>query len=134
MKTRVFFNHEKNTIDLYFYFNKKQDDLFTNHIQMPIKTKIDKSDLQELRDHRDNTAWELIKAYTLAQISFMDWIDTRTVKTSWRYLPIRVDTWESLGRFKIWKTKKPYMIRYIRLDEIKAIYSKRNKWKKLTSI
>lgn len=101
---------------------------------MPIMKKIDKSDLQELRDHRDNTSKDLIKAYSLAQISYMDWIDTRTIKTSWRYLPIRVDTWESLWRFKIWKTKKPYMIRYIRLDEIKYIYSKRNKWKTLSSI
>ncbi len=39
---------------------------------MPVKTKIDKTDMRELRDHRDNTAGELVKCYTLSQISLMD--------------------------------------------------------------
>jgi hypothetical protein len=101
---------------------------------MPVKTKIDKTDMRELRDHRDNTAGELVKCYTLSQISLMDWIDTRTVRTSWRYLPVRVDNCQSLSNFKAWKQKKPYKIMWIRLDEIKTIFWKRNKWKKLTTL
>lgn len=98
---------------------------------MPIMKKIDKTDMREIRDHRDNTAWELIKTYTLTQISIMDWIDTRTVRTSWRYLPVRVDNCQSLSNFKAWKQKKPYKIMWIRLDEIKDLFKKRNKGKKL---
>lgn len=98
---------------------------------MPIMKKINKTDLQELRDHRDNTAHELVKCYTLAQISLMDWIDTRTVKTSWRYLPVRIDTWRTASDFRKGLTKKPYSIMRIRLDEIKFIFNKRTR-KKLT--
>lgn len=99
---------------------------------MPVIKKINKTDLREIRDHRDNTSKDLVKCYTLSQISLMDWIDTRTVKTSWRYLPVRMDTSRSLLDYKIWKTKKPYSIMRIRLDEVKFIFSKRNKGKKLT--
>ena len=99
---------------------------------MPIMKKINRTDMREIRDHRDNTAWELIKCYTLSQLSIMDWIDTRTIRTSWRYFPVRVDNAKSLLAFKKWIQKKPYMTFYIRLDEIKAIFSKRNKGKKLT--
>lgn len=98
---------------------------------MAIRTKINRTDLQEIRDHRDNTAKDLVKCYTLAQISFMDWIDTRTVKSSWKYLPVRIDTWQSIAWFKAWRLKKPYSIMWIRLDEIKFIFNKRTH-KKLT--
>lgn len=99
---------------------------------MPIVKKVNKSDTWELRDHRDNTSWELIKCYTLSQLSYMDWVDTRTVRTSWRYLPVRVDTWTALYKFKKWENKRPYMTFYIRLDEIRDLFKKRNKGKKLT--
>lgn len=99
---------------------------------MAIKKKIDKTDMREIRDHRDNTAWELIKTYTLTQISIMDWIDTRTVRTSWKYLPVRVDNSQSLSLFRAWKQKYPYRTMWIRLDEIKDLFKKRNKGKKLT--
>ena len=110
-----------------------QFNLLTNHVkQMPIVKKINRTDLQELRDHRDNTLGELVKCYTLSQISFMDWIDTRTVKTSWRYLPVRIDTWISLSYFKKWLLKKPYSVMWIRLDEVRDLFKKRNNGKKLT--
>lgn len=98
---------------------------------MPIVKRVNKSDTRELRDHRDNTNWELIKCYTLSQLSFMDWIDTRTVRTSGRYLPVRVDTWTSLYKYRKWENKTPYMTFYIRLDEIRDLFKKRNKGKKL---
>lgn len=99
---------------------------------MPIIKKINKTDLREVRDHRDNTSKELVKCYTLSQISLMDWIDTRTIRTSWRYLPVRIDTSRSLTDYRSWKTKKPYSTMWIRLDEVRFIFSKRNKGKKLT--
>lgn len=92
---------------------------------MAIVKTIDWIQLNELRDHRNNTAGDLIKCYTLSQISFMDWIDTRTVRNSSRYLPVRVDSWPSWEKFRRGKQAKPYRIMYIRLDEIKALYNKR---------
>lgn len=100
---------------------------------MPIMKKIDKTDMRELRDHRDNTSKDFVKCYTLAQLSFMDWIDTRTIKTSGRYLPVRVDTWVKLYDFKNGRCKKPYSVMRIRMDEVKFLFSKRNKGKKLTT-
>lgn len=95
--------------------------------------KTNRTDMREMRDHRDNTAWELVKCYTLSQLSIMDWIDTRTIRNSWRYLPVRIDTAQSLSQFKLWNTRKPYMTMRIRMDEIKALFSKRNKGKKLVA-
>lgn len=97
---------------------------------MPVITKLEKAALAEIRDHRDNTSKELIKTYTLTQLSFMDWVDTRTVKTSGRYLPVRIDSWTKQYDFKNWRTKKAYTVKYIRLDELRYIYNKRT-WKKL---
>lgn len=99
---------------------------------MPIIKSLPRAERGELIDHRDNTAKEMIKCYSLRQLSFMDGVDTRTIKTSGRYLPVRLDTGEATSRFKRGITKKTYMVRYIRLDEIKFIFSKRNKGKKLT--
>lgn len=98
---------------------------------MAIVKKISKDNARELRDHRDNTAKDLVKCYTLAQLSLMDWIDTRTIKTSWRYLPVRIDTGRTASDYRAWITKKPYSVMYIRLDEIRYIFNKRTH-KKLT--
>ena len=92
---------------------------------MVIKKSISETQLFELRDHRDNTSWDLIKIYTPVQLSYMDWIDERTVKTSKRYLPVRVDSWPAMDRYRHGQQKKPYRIMYIRLDEIRALYHKR---------
>jgi len=99
---------------------------------MPIMKKINKSDAREIKDHRDNTSKDLVKCYTLAQLSLMDGIDTRTIKSSGRYIPVRIDTSDSLYRFKKWEKSKAYMVRYVRLDEIKYIFNKRT-GKKLTA-
>ena len=92
---------------------------------MAIKTSLTPSLLFELKDHRDNTMLNLIKCYTAVQLSYMDWIDERTVKTSKKYLPVRVDSWPAMDKFRRWKQTKPYRIMYIRLDEIRALYKKR---------
>lgn len=49
---------------------------------MPIIKSLPKTERAELIDHRDNTAKEMIKCYSLRQLSFMDGVDTRTIKTS----------------------------------------------------
>jgi len=90
-----------------------------------VKKSLSEPQLFELRDHRDNTAWDLIKVYTIAQLSYMDWIDQRTVKTSKKYLPVRVDSWPALYRYKNGENSKPYRVMYIRLDEVRALYNKR---------
>lgn len=92
---------------------------------MVIVRKLTDQQLYDLRDHRDNTAWNLIKCYTASQLSYMDWIDERVVKTSKRYLPVRVDSWPAMDKFRRWLQNKPYRIMYIRLDEIRALYHKR---------
>ena len=98
---------------------------------MPVKRKISDTQLFELRDHRDNTAWELIKVYTASQLSFMDRVDENTVRRNQKkYLPVRVDSWPAMDRFRRWLQAKPYRIMYVRLDEIRALYHKRT-WNKL---
>jgi len=97
---------------------------------MTIKRKLSEPQIFELRDHRDNTAWELVKCYSIAQLSYMDGIDEKTVKHSNRYLPVRVDSGPALYRYKNWENSKPYRIMYIRLDEIRALY-KRRTWNTL---
>ena len=92
---------------------------------MTIKRKLADRQLLELRDHRDNTAWDLIKTYTSSQLSYMDWIDERTVKANKKYIPVRVDSWPAMSRYRRWEQKKPYKILYVRLDEIRALYHKR---------
>lgn len=92
---------------------------------MSIKRKLSEPQIFELRDHRDNTAWELVKCYTAAQLSYMDWVDEVVVKKSNRYLPVRVDSWPALYRYKNGENSKPYRVMYIRLDEIRALYKRR---------
>lgn len=91
-----------------------------------IKKSISDTQLFELRDHRDNTAWELIKCYTASQLSFMDHVSEDTVRRNCKkYLPVRVDSWPAIDRFRRWLQAKPYRVMYIRLDEIRALYHKR---------
>ena len=97
---------------------------------MVVQRTLWKTQLRELKDHRENTATDYIKVYTLAQLAFMDWADQRTIKHSKKYLPVRVDSWPAMDRFRRWQQEKPYRIMYIRLDEIKYLYNKRT-WNKL---
>ena len=61
----------------------------------------------------------------------MDGIDTRTIKSSGKYLPVRIDDSQNYNRYKRGILKKPYRVLYIRLDEIKHIFNKKTR-KKLT--
>lgn len=91
-----------------------------------VKNKISETQLFELKDHRDNTMWDLIKVYTASQLSFLDHISEDTVKKSKKYLPVRVDSWPAIDRYRRGLQKKPYRTMYIRLDEIRALYKKRS--------
>lgn len=93
---------------------------------MVIPKTLPRDKLWSIRDHRDNTAKDLVKAYTLGQLAIMDNIDTRTIKNSSRYLPIRVDDNQVLSKYKRGKSKHPYRTLYIRLDEIKFIFNKKS--------
>lgn len=96
-----------------------------------IKRTLWKSQRRELIDHKNNTAWDLIKIYSKAQLSFMDWVDQRTIESnSKRYLPVRVDSWPAMDRYRRWTQCKPYRIMYIRLDEVKSLYHRKT-WNKL---
>ena len=46
-------------------------------------------------------------------------------------MPIRVDYREYKYSYNIGRYKKPYQVRWMRVDEIKFIYNKRNRKKKL---
>ena len=92
---------------------------------MTIVRKLSEQQFSDLKDHRDNTAWLLIKCYTASQLSYMDWVDERTIKSSRRYLPVRVDSWPAMDKFRRWLQSKPYRVMYIRLDEIRDLYHKR---------
>ena len=97
---------------------------------MPVKKSLSQGQLWELRDHRDNTMWELIKCYTVAQLSYMDWVAEDTVRRNpKKYLPVRVDSWPAMDRYRRGTQRKPYRIMYIRLDEIRALYKEKNKWR-----
>ncbi len=96
---------------------------------MVVKHKLSEPQLFELRDHKNNTVWELIKVYTASQLSYMDWVDERTVKVSSRYLPVRVDSWPALYRYKTGENSKPYRVMYIRLDEVRALFNKKTRKK-----
>ena len=92
---------------------------------MTIKRELSDSQIFELRDHRDNTSWDLVKCYTAAQLSYMDNVDQVVVKRSKKYLPVRVDSWPAMDKYRHGQQRKPYRVMYIRLDEIRALYHKR---------
>lgn len=98
---------------------------------MVVRKSINQTDLWAIKNHLESTAWEMIKWYTLAQLSLMDWRDTRTIRNSWDYLPVRVDNNNSFFCYRKWLQAKPYKTLYVRMDEIKQIFTKRNKGKRL---
>ena len=73
----------------------------------------------------------MIKAYTIKELAFLDGIDTRRVKTCWKYLPIRVEDKNSRYYLRSGMSRKWYSIKRVRVDEIKYIYNKMNKKTKL---
>lgn len=68
---------------------------------------------------------ELIELYTLKDLAIKEWKARQTVKNSDRYIKVKVENWHTRAQYRYWTTKKPYGIKYIRLEDIK----KALKWK-----
>ena len=92
---------------------------------MAIYKELSENEELALKDHKMHTEWELIKCYTLKQLSYIEGIDSRTIKKSPKYLPVRVDDYRSLFYYNKWETNKPYSLKYIRVEEIENILSKK---------
>lgn len=78
-----------------------------------------------LIDHINNTKWVMCKAYNLGQISFMDWVGNTATKNSKNVIPVRIDDGTRLYKFRENIMKKGYWVRYLRIDEIESILSKK---------
>lgn len=91
---------------------------------------ISETDKREIRNHLETTADTMIKAYTQSQLALMDWKPIESIKHWWAYIPVRIDWSYNLWKYKNNPNRKPYQIRYVRVDEIKALYGKRNKGRK----
>lgn len=97
---------------------------------MKIK-KLPQGDIDEILNHLDVTAWVLVKTYTKRQISALDSVSIDTITNSGKYIPIREDNHGTKYGYLRRGYKKPYQIKWIRVDEVKFVYNKRNKFKKL---
>lgn len=73
----------------------------------------------------------MIKAYSIGEIAFLDWIDTRTVRNSWKYIPVRFEDRTVRRDMRNGRTTRTYTERRVRVDEIKYIFNKRNQTKRL---
>ena len=98
---------------------------------MAIARNIPEEEKKEITDHLSLTAWTMVKAYTLRQLSLLDGVDTRTIRNSWKYIPVRIDYRYNKYNYIRWNYKKPYAIKRIRVDEIKYIFKKRNRGRKV---
>ena len=66
-----------------------------------------------------------IISYKLKELAELEGKAPATIKNSFRYIKIRIETAWSKAHFKLWETKSPYSYRYIRLEDIqKALKNK----------
>lgn len=72
-----------------------------------------------------------LKLYWLKEIMDMDKKDGRTVKKSFRYIPIRIQNAQTLYRGRTGKSEKDYTVKYILFSDLKEWFDK-NHWKKIT--
>ena len=64
---------------------------------------------------------DLIPMYSLKDLAELEWKARQTVKNSNRYIKVKLETWSSKAQYTYWTTKKPYGVRYIRLEDIKKV-------------
>ena len=98
---------------------------------MAMKKNLPQRDIDSITDHLSYTSWFMVMWYNLSQLSALDWVDTRTVKRSGKYIPVRFDTCHARRERGNREAKRPYSVRRVRIDEIKHIYNKRNRRKRL---
>lgn len=60
----------------------------------------------------------LIECYNLKDIAIKDNLDKWTIKRRYNYIPVKITTGQSKASFKSGITKKDYMVKYIKLDDI----------------
>lgn len=93
---------------------------------MAVKKLLEK-EAEEIKHHLETTQDIMVKAYTLTQLAVLEWKTPMTIKNSWKFIPVRIDDRNTKYKYLRWEFKKPYAVRYIRVDEIKHIYRKRNR-------
>lgn len=57
-----------------------------------MKRYLPQKEIDEIMNHLEVTADTMVKCYTLSQLAALDGIDTRTARTSGKYIPVRIDT------------------------------------------
>jgi len=62
-----------------------------------------------------------IKTYNLTELSKLENKAPITIRKSFRYIPIKIETKRLQTRCKKWEQKTPYSIRYIRLKDIQEL-------------
>jgi len=66
-----------------------------------------------------------IKSYKLKELAELEKKHPITIRNSYRYIRIRIETASTKAQFTAWNTKTPYGYRYIRLEDIqKALKNK----------
>ena len=92
-----------------------------------MRPKLVESEKEEIISHLDLTQDKMVKAYTLTQLAYLEWKSVQWIKVSGKYIPVRFDNKYNKYMYNRGQWKKPYCVRYIRVDEIKHIFKKRNK-------
>lgn len=87
---------------------------------MTVVRKVRDVDLQNIIDHRNNTASLMCKAYTVAQLSMIENVSKEVIYKSWKYIPVRID-WSQARK----KTQRGYSVKYIMVSEFEKILSKK---------
>ena len=64
---------------------------------------------------------ELLTLYTLKELSELEWKNPRTIKGSYRYLKVKIETSTSRFMNRTGLTKKSYWVKYIRLEDVKKL-------------
>lgn len=62
-----------------------------------------------------------IKTYTLIELAQLEGKSRQTIKTSFRYIPIKIETKSGITRAKKGLQEKSYSIKYVKLDDIKKL-------------
>lgn len=77
---------------------------------------------------------ELLPTYTLSEIMEKEHKDSRTIKKSKRYFAVKIENYQSKYHFEHGTNKKPYSIKYIKLEDIKNLYKIKSGGERLTTL
>ena len=74
---------------------------------------------------------EGLKLYDLTEIMKMEWKDSRTIKKSFRYIPVKIKNAQTVYRERTWRSNKDYTVKYILFSDLKDWFLN-NHWKRLS--